>query len=499
MARIDQIREQFRKGYWTKENVCKDAKKYSSKSEWINANGSAYQVAHRNGWLETACAHMTPKLRTWDMESVRASAQDYSTRAHWKKAVSGAYKAAVRNGWLDEATAHMNLKRSLWTLPELEADARKYATRGTWKEGNGGAYKAALKMGVLDTICGHMDTAYRPAGWWRVKQNVLDSAKKFQTLQMWDAAETSARQAANLHGWIDEATAHMVEKPKPIGAATVHTFLLAHDIPYKAEHRFKDSPEVARMPFDFYVPQHRMIIEYHGRQHKDGWARDKDSLTTIRKNDRIKKTWAMAAGYQFVEIRAWKEKTIGQVRALLTKAFGKELCEPRELTEGELRKIASGYAWDEETLIAEAKRYKSRGEWMLNSPNSYRFALRHGLSAETTQHMPYLTEHGKWTPQSIIKSAKPYSSLSDWRRAEPSAYVIARRLGCFDKATQHMTRSKLPNGYWTNERILAEAARFENTAAWSKGSPVSYCIAKKRSLVPATMPRKYVRRIRPSE
>jgi hypothetical protein len=53
-----------------------------------------------------------------------------------------------------------------------------------------------------------------------------------------------------------------------------------------------------------------------------------------------------------------------------------------------------------------------------------------------------------------------------------------------------MTRAKQPNGYWTDERILAEAARFDSTAAWNKESPGSYSVAKKRGLVPASMPRK---------
>ena len=79
--------------------------------------------------------------------------------------------------------------------------------------------------------------------------------------------------------------------------------------------------------------------------------------------------------------------------------------------------------------------------------------------------------------------------MADWRAAEPSAYVIASRLGCFREATEHMTRAKQPNGYWSDERILAEATRFETTAAWNKESPASYGAAKKRGLVPISMPR----------
>jgi hypothetical protein len=417
MTQCAKTRDQYPNGYWSEKTVCDDAKKYVSKSEWMKASGSAYVIAHRNGWLERACRHMVPKLKTWDMTSVLASAKKYANRAQWKKEEAGAYKAAARHGWLEEATAHMGRRRNPWTLKELEEDAKKHMTRSAWKEANAGAYKAARGLGFLDTVCAHMDLACRPAGWWKVKQHVLDSAGKFQTLQMWNEAETSAVQAARRDGWIEEATVHMSDRPMPIGPATIHAFLLSHNIPYKAEHRFKESPDVARMPFDFYIPQRRMIIEYHGRQHKEGWSRDKDSLAKIRKNDRIKKVWAIASGLKFVEIRAWTDTTLDKVRARLATAFGRGLCEPRELAADELRKIFSGYAWDEESLMRDAAKFKSRAEWMRKSPGAYRFALRHGLAKAATRHMEYVTEHGKWTRESIIESARPYSSLAEWRKA----------------------------------------------------------------------------------
>lgn len=104
--------------------------------------------------------------------------------------------------------------------------------------------------------------------------------------------------------------------------------------------------------------------------------------------------------------------------------------------------------------------------------------------------MERLIEHGKWTKQLVLADAKKYVTKLEWRNASPSAYVIATRNDWFPEACAHMAIVKAPNGYWTVERILAEAARFENTAAWNKGRPISYGIAKKRQLVPASMPRK---------
>jgi hypothetical protein len=48
---------------WTKEKCIEDAKKYKTKSEWINNSNGAYCSAKKNGWLEECCAHMVTRRR----------------------------------------------------------------------------------------------------------------------------------------------------------------------------------------------------------------------------------------------------------------------------------------------------------------------------------------------------------------------------------------------------------------------------------------------------
>ena len=426
--------------------------------------------------------------KKWDRAAVLASASKYSGRSEWKSADPRAYKAAVRHGWLVEATANMAKKRREWDLISLKASARPYSTRAAWKEADGAAYKAARDHGLLDEVCSHMTRVYKPAGWW-TKERVLASAREYQSVPAWDAAETSAVQQARKRGWMEEATAHMNAVPMPIGPATIHEFLLMHRIPYKAEQRFRDHPEVARMPFDFFIPSRNLLIEFHGRQHRDGWSRDPASRELIQHNDRVKREWALSKGFSHVEICAWIDRTQDKVRARVAEALSGNLPTPRPLTKAQRRKIWSGLAFEEDEVMADAAKYRTRADWMRESPNSYRFALRHGLAKVATRHMIYITEHGKWTREAIIASARHYLSVCAWRTAEPSAYVTAKRMGCYAEATEHMNNSKRPNGYWTDERVLAEGAKFASTAEWNKGSPTSYGIAKKRKIVPKSMPR----------
>jgi hypothetical protein len=138
----------------------------------------------------------------------------------------------------------------------------------------------------------------------------------------------------------------------------------------------------------------------------------------------------------------------------------------RALSKTELKKVQSGLVFDEDQIMEEALKYQTRAEWMRCSPKTYRFALRHGLADIATRHMKYIVEHGKWTKEAVIESAKKYQTLMDWRLAESSAFVIACRNGWLNLARSHFTVTKQPNGYWTKERVIENAKKYNKLSVW---------------------------------
>jgi hypothetical protein len=333
-----------------------------------------------NGWLDEACLHMTAKLIYHrDKASIAASARKYNSRSRFKAADSGAYKAAVRRGWLEEVCAHMQTLRRSWSLPRLRKSTAQYVTRSAWKQADPGAYKAAHTNGILADVCKHMSRHQKPSGWW-TKARVMTSARLFHSIAAWDAGDTSAVQTARRRGLIEEATQHMEMAPMPVGPATIHEFLIAHRIPYKAEHRFKQHPEVRRMPFYFFIPERRLLIEYHGRQHTEGWSRDAESLREIQRRDALKDRWAATSDYTLISILAWKTKTPAAIRQLLAQTLDVPPGLPKPLTDTERKRIRSGRAWTIDGVLADAKNYQSRAAWMKASSSAYRFALRHSMS-----------------------------------------------------------------------------------------------------------------------
>ena len=105
---------QVSKGHWTKKRVVEDAKKYTNKIEWVSASPSAYQTAVANGWIAEAATHMTrPTYKQamprgyWTKERVIEDAKKYSTSKEWRVVSRLAYRHASEKGWFAEATAHM--------------------------------------------------------------------------------------------------------------------------------------------------------------------------------------------------------------------------------------------------------------------------------------------------------------------------------------------------------------------------------------------------------
>lgn len=387
-------------------------------------------------------------MTVWSKDMVLASARKYTKRSEWKANESSAYKAALRLDCMDEATHHMPIIKRNWTDEELLTSAANYRTRGAWKTAEPSAYKTARIRGLLENVCSHMVEGKRVNGTWS-QEKVLASAKKFNSIAAWAADEVSAYNVAKKNGWMAKATEHMSALAMPIGPSIIHKYLLSHNIEYVAEKRFKEDKEIASKPFDFYITTLNLIVEFHGKQHQRGWRDDEQSRKEIQEHDLQKKTWALTNGYDFLEIKSWESKSEVAINKKLKVAIDcaakKQDVEvsnvARDLSKLELKKIQSGFAFTDDEIFEEAKKHKTRAEWLKSSPNTYRFALRHGLAVEASSHMRYVTMHGKWTRETILLSAKNYKSYSEWRKAEPSAYVVSRRLNCSDAVKAYFSKN----------------------------------------------------------
>ncbi len=102
-------------------------------------------------------------------------------------------------------------------------------------------------------------------------------------------------------------------KSKSKGELKIVEFLLNNNIKFTREKRFDDCKNVLTLPFDFYLPDYNILIEYQGRQHYEvtnSYFGGVGSLEKRKHNDKIKREYALNNKYYYLEIPYWDYKYI---------------------------------------------------------------------------------------------------------------------------------------------------------------------------------------------
>lgn len=102
------------------------------------------------------------------------------------------------------------------------------------------------------------------------------------------------------------------------GEKKITAFLKARGIKHRKQKRFSSCRSKRPLPFDFYLPQNRFLIEFQGQQHffpvdfcSKGKAHAKKALRELKKRDCIKKNWAKNNSYELIKIRY--DENVGEV------------------------------------------------------------------------------------------------------------------------------------------------------------------------------------------
>jgi hypothetical protein len=149
-------------GYWTIDTLTEEARKYKSRTEFKNGSSGAYSIACRKGYIDRVCAHMTTSRKRsgyWNKQRVLKEARKYNRRSDFQNSDLAAYSAAYKHGWLDEVCGHMTggyMSRGYWTKENVLKAARAYDTRTKFMRGSPRAYDVARKGAYLDEACAHM-------------------------------------------------------------------------------------------------------------------------------------------------------------------------------------------------------------------------------------------------------------------------------------------------------------------------------------------------------
>lgn len=227
-------------GKWNKKTIFAEAKKYKTKYEFQSGCGSAYVAARRKGllkemnWFEEG---RKPNF-FWTKEMVFSEAKKYKTKREFKKGCSSAYTFACKNNWIDEMVWLISSQRpnGFWTKENVFAEAKKYQTRKKFSDGCHTAYDIARRNGWLEEMS-WFTSLLKPYGYWNIKQNVFEAAKKFKTKSEFKTSYNKAYQVARVNGWLNEMD-WFKEVQKPRGFWTKEN-VFAEAKKYKTRNEFR--------------------------------------------------------------------------------------------------------------------------------------------------------------------------------------------------------------------------------------------------------------------
>ena len=143
---------------WSKEKCHEEALKYKTKIEFKKNNGSAYNSASKNKWLDEICSHMHRKYKVpnyWTKERCHEEALKYNSRNGFKNGCGVAYSKSIKMNWIDDVCSHMKQKQQL-TKKDCHVIAMLHKTKTEFARGDVKIYRYALKNKWLDEICSHM-------------------------------------------------------------------------------------------------------------------------------------------------------------------------------------------------------------------------------------------------------------------------------------------------------------------------------------------------------
>lgn len=92
------------------------------------------------------------------------------------------------------------------------------------------------------------------------------------------------------------------------GEDEIEKYLIKNNINYKREYKFDKcfNPEThKKLPFDFFIPEYNIVIEYHGEQHykKSGYFEKRaGGLKGLQYRDKIKKQFCLLNNILYLEI-----------------------------------------------------------------------------------------------------------------------------------------------------------------------------------------------------
>jgi hypothetical protein len=134
---------------------------------------------------------------------------------------------------------------------------------------------------------------------------------------------------------------------------------------------------------------------------------------------------------------------------------------------------SKGY-WSKERCLEEALKYNNRSEFQKKSKQAYAASFNNKWLDEVCSHMTRLINpNGFWNKETCYKEMIKYNNIKDFKTKEPVAYASNITNKWFN-LDDFFIRQIYPNNYWTKEKCLEEALKYNSRNDFYKNSRKAY-------------------------
>lgn len=247
-----------RRDVWKFQEILIEAKKYKSRSEWLKKSVGSYNAAHkyfpdklpvltshmeRLGNLYQKCIYsirvknkkliyigltynfkkrILKHLNSKKFKDIKKLYGDSSIETkqltkYIDREKAGELEDRIMQRYQNNGYILLNQvgggaiggKHVKWNDEAIFKSAKKFKHLAQWQKNEPGAYYRAKFLNIFKEVTKHMEIL-NPKGKWSTKEVVLKDARKYKHRAKWTRS-SGAAVSAKLHGWFEEAVAHMTK------------------------------------------------------------------------------------------------------------------------------------------------------------------------------------------------------------------------------------------------------------------------------------------------
>lgn len=134
-----------------------------------------------------------------------------------------------------------------------------------------------------------------------------------------------------------------------------------------------------------------------------------------------------------------------------------------------------------EEIFNSVKKYKTLNKWKSNNSGYYQAACRLGILKEVTKNLARRIDHGKWTKSSILEAMSRCKNTTEFMRTCGGAYDASIRKNLLIK-NRHLFKeyTQVSGKYDTLDKVLKIAKLYKTVVEWKSCNAASYAAARRK-------------------